>query len=179
MFLWKNSFFFKIISFWKVCLRRQVGHWKLRPELSTLSDGGRLGSQLGSQNGANMVKKSMQKSIKKLMHLKINFWSDFNGFGDGKWSQVGTKIDQKSMPIAKSDFLKNRALAAAGARFLRFWGSKLGARTHQKSIKKWSQHGKASWNSFFFDFGGFGGPSWEAVVQPPGPNWAGCQRAGC
>ena len=75
-----------------------------------------------------MEKKSMQKSIKNLMHLGIDFWKDFGGFGEAKWSQVGTKIDQKSMPIAKCDFLKNRALAAAGARFLRFWGSKLGVK---------------------------------------------------
>ena len=75
-----------------------------------------------------MGKKSMQKSIKKLMHLGIDFWEDFGGFWKAKWSQVGTKIDQKSMPIAKCDFLKNRALAAAGARFLRFWGSKLGVK---------------------------------------------------
>jgi len=75
-----------------------------------------------------MVKKPMQKSIKNLMHLKIDFWSDFNGFGDGKRSQVGTTINQKSMPSAKNDFLKNRALAAAGPRFLRFSGSKLGVK---------------------------------------------------
>ena len=31
----------------------------------------------------------------------------------------------------------------------------------QKSIKKWSQHGKASWHWFFIDFGGFGKPSWN------------------
>ena len=62
------------------------------------------------------------------MHLGIDFWEDFGGFWKAKWSQVGTKIDQKSMPIAKCDFLKNRALAAAGARFLRFWGSKLGVK---------------------------------------------------
>ena len=62
------------------------------------------------------------------MHLGIDFWKDFRGFWEAKWNQDGTKIDQKSMPIAKSDFLKNRALAAAGARFLRFWGSKLGVK---------------------------------------------------
>ena len=40
----------------------------------------------------------------------------------------GTKIDKKSMSVAESDFLKNRALAVVGARFLRFWGSKLGVK---------------------------------------------------
>ena len=63
-----------------------------------------------------------------MMPPGIVFWKDFRGFWQGKWKQVGTKIDQKSMPSAKNDFLKNRALAAAGARFLRFWGSKLGAK---------------------------------------------------
>ena len=90
----------------------------------------------------------MQKSIKKLMPSKIDVWSDFNGFLERKWRHVGTKIDEKSMQIAKSDFLINRALAAAGAWFLRFQGSKLRAKTHQKTIKKWSQHGKASWLLF-------------------------------
>ena len=75
-----------------------------------------------------MEKKSMQKSIKNLMPLGIDFGKDVDGFWKAKWSQVGTKIDQKSMPIAKCDFLKNRALAAAWARFLRFCGSKLGAK---------------------------------------------------
>ena len=58
--------------------------------------------------------------------FRDRFLKDFNGFLAPKWSQVGTKINQKSMPIAKCDFLKNRALAAAGALFLRSWGSKLG-----------------------------------------------------
>ena len=57
----------------------------------------------------------MQKSIEKLMHLGIDFWKDFGGFLERKWRHVGTKFDEKSMQNAKSDFLINRALAAAGA----------------------------------------------------------------
>ena len=57
----------------------------------------------------------MQKSIEKVMHLGIGFWKDFGGFLNRKWKHVGTKIDEKSMQNANSDFLKNRALAAAGA----------------------------------------------------------------
>ena len=75
-----------------------------------------------------MAKKSIPNSIIFLMCLGIDVWAEFGGFLVPKWSQVGTNIDQKSMPSAKSDFLKNRALAAAGARFLRFWASKLGAK---------------------------------------------------
>ena len=36
----------------------------------------------------------------------------------------------------------------------------------QKSIKKWSQDGKTSWDRFLVDFGGFLGPSWEGKIQP-------------
>ena len=93
-------------------------------------------SQLGTQNGAKNDKKAIQRSIKILVPLGVGFWIVFGGFWEAKWSQVGTKIDQRSMPIAKCDFLKNRALAAAGARFFRFRGSKLGTTTDPKSIKK-------------------------------------------
>ena len=37
----------------------------------------------------------MQKSIKILMPLGMDFWSDFGGFWEGKWSQVGTKMGPK------------------------------------------------------------------------------------
>ena len=80
----------------------------------------------GLQNRGQIEKTSMQKS----MPAKIDFWWDLDGFWEGKWRQVGTKIDKKSMSVAKSDFLKNRALAVAGARFLRFQGSKLGVKIY-------------------------------------------------
>ena len=76
----------------------------------------------------------MQKLVEKVMHLGIDFWKDFGRFLEAKWSHVGTKIDQKSMPTSKSDFLKNRTLAAAGARFFRFGGSKLGGKIDEKSM---------------------------------------------
>ena len=96
-----------------------------------------------------------------MMPLGIDFWEVVGRFLVEKWRHVGTKIDQKSMPTSKSDFLKNRTLAAAGARFFRFGGSKLEVKTDQKSIKKWSQDGKASWHRFLMDFGGFLEASWE------------------
>ena len=83
-----------------------------------------------------MEKKSMQKSIKNLMHLGIDFWSDFNGFWKGKWSQVGTKMGSKIDVNFERRFLKNRALTAVGARFFRFGGSKLGVKIEQTSVKK-------------------------------------------
>ena len=93
------------------------------------------------------------------MCFGIDFWEDFGGFWGGKWSQVGTKIDQKSMRIAKTIFLNklyfedsgglNRSqldpkirLAFEGILawiFDRFWwilGAKLGGKTDPKSKKK-------------------------------------------
>ena len=90
----------------------------------------------------------MQKSIEKTMHLGIDFWKDFGGFLDRKWWHVGTKINEKSMQNANRDFLKNRALAAAGAWFLRFWGSRLGANT----IKKQSKNGVKMGRHLGIDF---------------------------
>ena len=61
-----------------------------------------------------------QNRCNRSMPFKIDLLRDVGGFGKGQWRQVGTKFDQKLMSIAKSVFLKNRALAAAGARFLWF-----------------------------------------------------------
>ena len=119
--------------------------------------------QVGFQNRAKINKRSLQESIKKLMPFTIDFQINFGGFSERKWKHVGTKIDEKSIRIAKNEFLINRALAAAGAWSVRFWGPKLGAKTHQKTIKKWSQHEKASWHRFFLDFGEFWKASWEAI----------------
>ena len=94
---------------------------------------------LSNQNSffnENSDKFGMPKWIKKWMPFRMDFGTIFVGFYKGKWKQVGNKIYQKSMSTAKSDFLKNRALAAAGARFFRFWGSKLEPKTNQKTIKK-------------------------------------------
>jgi len=111
-----------------------------------------------------------------MMPLGIDFWEVVRRFLVEKWKHVGTKIDQKSMPTSKSDFLKNRTLAAAGARFFRFGGSKLEVKTDQKSIKKWSQDGKASWHRFLMDFGGFLEASWEGKWSQDRPKKASKKR---
>jgi len=49
------------------------------------------------------------------MPFKIDIENHFGGFWEGKWNQIGTQIDQISQPIAKCDFLKNRALTAVEA----------------------------------------------------------------
>ena len=96
------------------------------------------------------------------MPSKSQFWCIFNGFLEGKWRHIATKIKEKLIQIAKSDFLINRALAAAGAWFLRVQGSKLAPKINQKSTKNWSPRWIASWHRFLMDFGGFWEASWDA-----------------
>ena len=52
-------------------------------------------------------------------------------------------------------FFKNRALAAAGARFFIICGSKLGINIDRTSIKKRSSRWNAPWHRLSFDFGRF------------------------
>ena len=99
----------------------------------------RLVPVLAAKIGPKVDSTSMQKSIIFLMLFEIGFLMDFGRFGEPKWSQVGTKIGSKFDINFEERFLKNRALAAAGARFLRIGGSKLGPKINQKSITKWNR----------------------------------------
>ena len=92
--------------------------------------------QLGSQNGAKMVQKSIKIWIIFWMPLGIDFLMIFDRFFIQNGGKLRPKIDQKSMSTSKGDFLKNRALPAAGARFFKIRGSKLGAKIDQKSVQK-------------------------------------------
>ena len=96
------------------------------------------------------------------MPSKSQFWCVFNGFLEGKWRHAGTKFKEKLIQIAKSDFLINRALAAAGAGFLRVQGLKLASKINQKLIKNWSPRWIASWHRFLVDFGGLWEATWDA-----------------
>ena len=37
----------------------------------------------------------MLKNIKFLIPLGIDFWTDFGGFSEPKWSQIGVKMGRK------------------------------------------------------------------------------------
>ena len=84
-------------------------------------------AQVGFQNGANMAKKTMPKPIQKSIPFKIDFWKDFGGFLKGKWRQVGTQIDYKSMPRCFP------MLASFLDRFLMDFYSQLGPPNLEKS----------------------------------------------
>ena len=65
------------------------------------------------------------------MLFEIGFLVNFGRFGEPKWSQVCTKIGSKIDINFEERVFENRALAAAGARFLRIGGPKLGAKIDQ------------------------------------------------
>ena len=78
----------------------------------------------------------MQKSVEKTMHLGFDFWTDFGGFLDAKWRHVGTKIDQKSMPTWKSDFLKKPCFSLGKTMILKVQGVEVGSKNRSKIDKK-------------------------------------------
>ena len=101
-----------------------------------------------------------QNQLKFGCLLGSAFYWIFSNF----WSQHGSKLGptsiKKSMSTSKSDFFKIRTLAAAGARFFRFGGSKLEVKSDQNSMTRRDRKSKASWTRSSTDFGGFGRPSW-------------------
>ena len=82
-----------------------------------------------SQERPKIDKKSIQKSINFLTLFEIGFLVNFGRFWDPKWSQVGTKIHQKSMPRGSPSW------ASIFDRFLiNFW-SQLRCPKTKKSLK--------------------------------------------
>ena len=70
----------------------------------------------------------MQKSIEKVMHLGIDFWKDVGELLEEKSKHVGTKIEQKSMPTSKGDFLKTLRFPLGKTLILRVQGIKVGGK---------------------------------------------------
>ena len=59
-------------------------------------------------NPTQIDKNSKLKSIKNSMPFGIGFWKDVGGFGEGKWSQVGTKMASKMDLILKAAKIKKK-----------------------------------------------------------------------
>ena len=78
----------------------------------------------------------MQKSIEKVMHLGIICCKDFDEFLKEKSKHVGTKIEQKSMPTSKSDFLKKPRFSLGKTMILRVQGFEVGGKNRSKIDEK-------------------------------------------
>ena len=104
--------------------------------------GGLLGTKMGpswsprwDQVGPKKALKSMPKSHNFLMPLKIEFWWILGGKMRASWHP--NRIQNRSQ-LRKADFAESVEKHTKNHCFLRFWGSKLGAKFDQKSIKNWS-----------------------------------------
>ena len=87
------------------------------------------------------------------MHLGIDLWKDFDEF----WKDNGSNLTPKSTKHPcdlRNRFLKNLWFATGKNNISMFGGSKLNAHIDERSIKKWSQDGKASWHRFLKNLGG-------------------------
>ena len=105
----------------------------------------------------------MSKLIDLLMPLGIDFWKDFKDFGYHNEAKLKSKWNPKWMLTSSDDFWTNLISPKEIPLFLRSKRSKLGAKTNQKSIKKWSPKYNASEHRFSNDFVGFWDPSWGQV----------------
>ena len=94
----------------------------------------------------------MRKSIEKVMHLGINFWKDVGGFLEEKSRHVGTKIEQKSMPTSKSDFLKKPCFSLGKTMILRVQGVEVGGKNRSKIVQKSITERKGLPTSIFSGF---------------------------
>ena len=113
-----------------------------------------------------MYKTSIQKSIKKWMHLGIDFWEDLGGFWEPKWSHVGTKFDEKSMPIAKSDFLKNRCFSLGKTTIFKVRGVQVGNKNRLKIDQKRSSTWEGILASIFERFCWILGAKLGSKIEP-------------
>ena len=94
----------------------------------------------------------MPKSIKKLMRLGIDFWEDFGGFLEEKWRQVGTQIDEKSMPTSKRDFSKKPCFSSRKTMILKVQGSEVGSKNQSKNYPKMKSRWEGILASIFIRF---------------------------
>ena len=113
-----------------------------------------------------MEKKSMQKSIKNLMHLGIGFWKDFGGFWEGKWSQVGTKIHQKLVSVAKRLFLKKPCFSLGKTYILKVRGVQVGSKNRLKIDQKMKSTWEGILASIFHRFWWILGAKLGGKIEP-------------
>ena len=97
------------------------------------------------------------------MHLGIDFWKDFGGFLKANGGMLAPTSNKNRCQLRRANFWKNLVFPSEKQWFWRFRGSKLEVKIDEQSIKKWSQDGKASWDRFLMDFGGFLEASWEGI----------------
>jgi len=62
------------------------------------------------------------------MPFKIGFWIHVGRFLKEKWKHIGIKIEQKTMLVAKCDFLKKPCFSTGKTMILRVQGIEVGGK---------------------------------------------------
>ena len=92
---------------------------------------------------------------------------DFGEFWELRWSHVGTQINQKSMPIAKIDFLENHRFSLGKTNIFKVRGVQVGSKNRSKIDQKIESKTDCILASIFERFwwilGAKLGPSWRQV----------------
>ena len=116
------------------------------------------------QVGAQIAQKSIPKTTKKLKPLEIDFWEDFGGFGEAKWSQVGTKMGSKMELISITAKIKKTYKHQWILMIFEAPGVPKSMKNRSKICTKIDQKIEASWDPFLGGFwriwGGIMEPSW-------------------
>ena len=100
------------------------------------------------------------------MHLGIDFWKDFGGFLDAKWTHVGTKIEQKSMPTSNNDFLKKTSFTIGKTMMLSVQGIEVGGKKRWKIDQKMKSRWEGILASIFLRFWWILGPKLGSKMEP-------------
>ena len=108
----------------------------------------------------------MSTSIKKLKPLEIDFLKEFDGFGQGKWNQLGTKIGPQIDLKLKTPKIKKTHKNQLN--FNDFGGSvaQVGTKNPSKIDVKNDAETERLWKQIFFDFGSIWEPSWPSKTKP-------------
>ena len=104
------------------------------------------------------------KIDQKIDAFQDRFLEDFGGFLEEKWRHVGTKIDQKSMPTSKSDFLKKPCFSLGKTMILRVEGVEVGSKNRSKIDKKMESRWEDILGSVFSGF-------WWILASPGEPGF--------
>ena len=110
--------------------------------------------------------RGVEKSIKNLMHLGIDFWKDFGGFWEGKWSQVGTKIHQKLASFTKRHFLKKPCFSLGKTMILKVRGVQVGSKNRLKIDQKMKSTWEGILASIFHRFWWILGAKLGGKIEP-------------
>ena len=92
------------------------------------------------QVAAKTMEKSMPKSGIFSMPLRMDFWESYDDFCKENGSNLGAKIDQKSLWFAESGFLKNHRFSSRKTNIFQVHGAEVGRQNQSKIDQNWKSN---------------------------------------